>query len=66
VELKSLKQGKAISTIRQTGVGVPQGSILGPMLFSLSQNIPNVKTVLFADDTNILVTGKIELLYTRI
>jgi hypothetical protein len=63
VELKSLKQGKAISTIRQTGVGVPQGTILGQILFSLyindiPQNIPNAKMVLYADDTNILITGK--------
>jgi hypothetical protein len=61
VELKSLK--KAISAIRQTGVGVPQSSILGPILIplyinDLPQNIPNAKTALFADDINIVVTEK--------
>ena len=57
------KLGKATSTIRQTILGVPQGSILGPMLFSLyindlPLNIPDAKTVLFADDTNVLITGE--------
>jgi len=61
VEINSMKQGIYVPTTKEIEHGVPQGSILGPTLFSLhindlSINIMGSKIVLFADDTNILVS----------
>ena len=51
------------SNINNIACGVPQGSVLGPLLFVLYindlLNISNsVKPVLFADDTNLIFSDK--------
>ena len=65
--LKNRKQyvvfNKTESNYMNISCGVPQGSILGPLLFLLYVNdIVNVSTLLFpmlfADDTNVFLNGK--------
>jgi hypothetical protein len=61
VEVNSMKAGTYISTTREIEYVVPQGSILGPVLFlsyinDLPLNITGSEIMSFADDTNILIS----------
>ncbi len=51
------------SSRKQIAYGVPQGSILGPLLFIIYINdLPQIsnlaKFIMYADDANIFITGK--------
>ena len=61
---QSVKIGNTISSTKHVSFGVPQGSILGPILFVIYVNdliecLPDCFIVQYADDTQILIEGEI-------
>lgn len=59
-----VKQDDAYSSLRQINAGVPQGSVLGPLLYLIFTHDlpsdPNYVTATFADDTALIAVGKTE------
>ena len=57
-----IKEGSATSTFYDVHAGVPQGSVLGPILYTIFTSdlpeIPGVTVATFADDTSIMVKAR--------
>ena len=63
-----VRLSNADSEMENIEIGVPQGSVLGPLLFivyinDLLNSAPNLSYVLFADDTNVFSTDSHQMKY---
>lgn len=57
-----VREGNEYSPLKEINAGVPQGSILGPILYLVyTSDLPemeNIKVATFADDTALMATGR--------
>ena len=63
--VQSVKLDSVVSSSKQVNYGVPQGSILGPILFiiyinNMSQTLNEYTLVQYADDSQIILSGKVQ------